>query len=203
MRGFNGRNVAKGESPLAGKLEQRIISPAFTIVDDPHQPYCQNAAEIDHDGIPTRKQTLVRDGVLQRFLYDLDSAGLAGAEPTGNNGCSPYHAVVSPGPRTSAELLASLEDGLYLTENLIGFGQSNILNGDFSCNVGVGYRVRNGEIVGRVKDTMLSGNLCDIMNGKVELSSDTHYDNGDPRYHGVYPHAVVEGVTVSAKAGDA
>jgi PmbA protein len=191
--GINGRRVAKGESPLSGKLGQRVLSPTLTIVDDPHRPYCPAAAEIDSDGIPTRRQVLVQDGVLQRFLYDLDSAGLAGAEPTGNSGCAPYHAVVSPGRRPSAELLASLDDGLYLTNNLIGFGQSNIINGDFSCNVGLGYRIKNGEIVGRVKDTMIAGNLYDILGGNVELSSDTSYD-------GTYPYAVVEGITASTKA---
>lgn len=190
--GINGRRVAKGESPLAGKLGQRILSEAFTITDDPHRPFSHSAAEIDCDGIPTRRQALVERGVLQRFLYDLDSAGLAKANPTGNNGCSPYSAMVTPGRRQSADLLAGIADGLYLTSNLIGFGQSNIANGDFSCNVGLGYRVQKGEIVGRVKDTMIAGNLYEILAGNVELSADTNYD-------GSVPHAVVEGVSVSSK----
>lgn len=190
--GINGRRVAKGESPLAGKLGQRLLSEAITITDDPHRPFSTSATELDYDGIPTRRQVLVDKGVLQRFLYDLDSAGLAKAEPTGNNGCSPYCPMVTPGRRPSAELLAGMEDGLYLTSNLIGFGQSNIVNGDFSCNVGLGYRVQKGEIVGRVKDTMIAGNLYDILAGSVELSSDTNYD-------GSTPYAVIEGITASAK----
>lgn len=190
--GINGRSVAKGESPLATKLGQRIISPAFTVVDNPHLPYSGRTTEVDTDGIPTRRQTLIENGVLQRFLYDLDSAGLAGVEPTGNSGCAPYNPVVSPGRRSSAELLASIADGLYVTDNLVGFGQSNIINGDFSCNVGLGYRIKDGQLIGRVKDTMIAGNLYEILNGNVELSADTSYD-------GTYPFAVVEGVSASAK----
>jgi PmbA protein len=190
--GMQGRRVAKGESPLAGRLGQRILSDAISIMDDPHRPFSASATEVDYDGVPTRRQVLLDRGVLQRFLYDLDSAGLAQTEPTGNNGCSPYGPMVVPGRRPSAELLASLDDGLYLTPNLIGFGQSNIVNGDFSCNVGLGYRVQKGEIVGRVKDTMIAGNLYEILAGNVELSADTDYD-------GSTPYAVVEGITASTK----
>ena len=190
--GINGRIVAKGESPLAGKLGEQILSPAFTVVDDPHLPYSIGSAEVDFDGIPTRRQTLLENGVLQCFLYDLDSAGLAKAAPTGNNFCTPYYPIVTRGTRSSGELLAAIDDGLYLTENLIGYGQSNIINGDFSCNVGLGYRIKHGKIIGRVKDVMIAGNLYNILRGNVELSADTSYD-------GSVPYAVVEGIIASAK----
>jgi PmbA protein len=189
--GTNGRNVAKGESPLAGRLGERVLAPALTIEDNPHQDYASGARSIDGDGIPTRKQTIFESGKLRRFLYDLDSAGLAGEEPTGNAGCAPYSVTVAPGDRPSDSLLAGIGDGLYI-RNVIGFGQSNITNGDFSCNVSLGYRVRNGRITGRVKDTMVAGNLYELFAGNVRLSSDLDHE-------GRYPHAVLEGVNVSAR----
>lgn len=189
--GLSGRAAARKESPLADKLGQCILDPGVTIVDDPHREFCRGSSEIDDDGVPTRRQSLVEKGVLQRFLYDVDSAGLAGAEPTGNRGCQPYYPVISRGTRTSAELLKAMPDGLYLTPNLIGFGQGNIMNGDFSCNVGLGFRIRNGEIAGRIKNTMIAGNLYEILRHGVELSSDTEHE-------GHVPYAVVEGVTASA-----
>ncbi|GAG50451.1 unnamed protein product, partial [marine sediment metagenome] len=97
--GVNGRNVAKGDSPLAGRLGERVLNPSVTIVDDPHLDYCDGAAVIDGDGVPTRVTPLLTRGVLEGFLYDLDSAGLAGAEPTGNDGCMPWSLRVAPGRR--------------------------------------------------------------------------------------------------------
>ena len=188
--GINGRNVAKGDSPLAGRLGEHVLAPSLTIIDDPHQDYATGARVIDSNGIPTRRQTIFDKGVLQAFLYDLDSAGLAGAEPTGNNGCNPYFPVVLPGDLSSTELLSSVEDGLYVRE-LIGFGQSNIVNGDFSGNVGLGYRIKNGEIIGRIKNTMIAGNLYEVLGQNVLLSVDTEHT-------GRYPHVVIEGVSVSA-----
>ncbi|MES0349320.1 MAG: TldD/PmbA family protein [Desulfobacteria bacterium] len=188
--GTNGRNVAKGDSPLAGRLGQQVLAPSLTILDDPHQDYATGARVIDNNGIPTRQQTIFDRGVLKRFLYDLDSAGLAGAEPTGNNGCNPHSPKILRGDRPSRELLADIKDGLYVRD-IIGFGQSNIVNGDFSGNVGLGYRIENGRITGRVKNTMIAGNLYEILKQNVLLSSDTEHE-------GRYPHVVIEGVSVSA-----
>jgi len=169
--GTGGRNVVKGESPLKGRIGERIMDASVTIVDDPHRDFDGGAAEVDSDGIPTRRFEIVRDGVLQGFLYDLDSAGLAGAEPTGHNGCWPHSALVMPGKRSRNDLFASVSDGLYL-KSLIGFGQSNTMNGDVSGNVMLGFRIRNGELVGRVKDTMVAGNVYELMKAGVELSAE-------------------------------
>lgn len=190
VMGINGRNVAKGDSPLAGRLGERVLADSITVEDDPHRDFSGGAAEVDSSGIPTRKQTLFEGGVLRQFLYDLDSAGLAGAEPTGNDGCGPYCLVARPGARPSNELLADIDDGIYI-KSLLGYGQGNIINGDFSCNVGLGYRIRNGEIVGRIKDTMVAGNVYDILGGNVELSSDLDHE-------GRTPHVVVEGINTAS-----
>ena len=187
--GTNGRNVAKGDSPLVGKLNQVVLAPSLTIIDDPHRDYANGARVIDNNGIPAKRQTIFENGRLKRFLYDLDSAGLAGTRPTGNNDCSPYSPVILAGSKPSSQLLKDIGDGLYVRD-LIGFGQSNIINGDFSGNVGLGYQIRNGEIAGRVKNTMISGNLYHVLKQNVLISSDTEHE-------GRYPHMVVEGVSVS------
>lgn len=191
LAGLNGRSVAKGTSPLQEHLGEEYFTKDLTIIDEPHIPYCPQAATMDSAGIPTQRTALIEKGIIRTFLYDLDSAGLAGAEPTGHAGCSPYFPLVSPGTEmTSDELLRSIDDGLYISQ-LLGFGQSNIGNGDFSSNVALGYRIRNGRIVGRVKDTMVAGNLFEIFKNPVRLSTDV-----EPQSR--LPHAVVSGVSISS-----
>jgi len=187
--GVNGRSVAKGESPLAGRVGQRVLDANLTLVDDPHQDYASGAAEVDGDGIPTRRFTVFDKGVLRGFCYDLDSAALAGAEPTGHSGCRPYNLTIAPGDRPSEQLMAGIDDGIYI-RHLIGFGQGNLINGDFSCNVGLGYRIRDGRVAGRVKNTMVTGNVYDVFGDGVQLSSDFDHE-------GRFPHAVVDGMNVS------
>lgn len=189
--GINGRNVAKGDSPLAQRLGEQVLAPTMTLGDDPHVPFSGGAATVDSDGIPTRRQTLFENGVLKRFLYDLDSAGLAQAEPTGNVGCSPWNVYLQPGMTSSADLIADIDDGI-LIRSLLGFGQSNIINGDFSCNVGLGYRIQGGKITGRVKNTMVAGNIYELLGANVILSSDTDYA-------GRFPYAVCPKMNVSTQ----
>jgi PmbA protein len=190
LGGFNGRSVAKGTSPLRDHLGETYFAENLTIEDRPHIPYHPSSAEIDSVGIPTRGCKLVENGVINMFLYDLDSAGLAGAAPTGHSGCSPYHPVVLPGTILSEDMLAGIEDGLYI-KSLLGFGQSNIANGDFSGNVALGFRIRNGKVVGRVKNTMISGNLFDLLKRDLVFSSDV-----DPVSS--MPSAILSGVNVAA-----
>ena len=191
MEGINGRNVAKGESPLRDKLGRKIMDSCITVVDDPHLDFDNGAAENDGNGIPTTRFEIIREGVLKGFLYDLDSAGMAGVPPTGHNNCSPHSLTLAPGNRSKADLFRSVKDGLYI-KDLIGFGQSNTMNGDVSGNIALGFRVRNGEIVGRVKDTMIAGNIYELLKQGVELSSDV-----DPIQR--VPYAKIAGLTVSAK----
>jgi PmbA protein len=184
--GIHGRNVARGNSPLAGRLGQPVLAPTLTVVDHPQVDFSPGASEVDGDGIPCSRRVVFEKGVLKEFLYDLDSAGLAGAKPTGHTACQPHWLMVLPGECTSRELLGELKDGLWI-ESLIGFGQGNLINGDFSANVGLGYRVQNGEVTGRVKNTMVSGNLYECFARNVTPSSDLNYD-------GRLPFAAVEGV---------
>ena len=190
LEAASGRTVAEGLSPLAGRLNQQMLASTLTILDDPHREYDPRSRATDSDGIATRKQAIFEKGVLRTFLYDLDSAGLAGVEPTGNDGCSPCSPIVHAGDRPSAELLASVKDGLYVS-NLLGFELVNAVSGDFSASLALAWRVRDGEVVGRVKDTMISGNVYELFKRSVELSSDLDYE-------GRYPCALVEGIQVSA-----
>ncbi len=189
--GVNGRSVARGSSPLAGRLGERIAAEGFSLIDDPLTPFANGSCPISDEGVPTRRTPIIEDGRLKNFLYDLDTAGLAGARPTGHDDCRPYSLTVTPGQTPSDELLADIGDGIYVSY-LMGFGQGNLMNGDFSCNVGRGFRIRDGRIVGRLKNTMIAGNVYDLLAGSVKLSSDTERDVR-------MPYAVVEGVSLSAE----
>ncbi|MBE7446605.1 MAG: hypothetical protein HS132_15780 [Planctomycetia bacterium] len=56
-------------------------------------------------------------------------------------------------------------------DQVLGGGQSNILAGEFSVNVDLGYLIENGEIVGRVKDCMIAGNVFEEFNNIVAIGN--------------------------------
>jgi predicted Zn-dependent protease len=70
--------------------------------------------------------------------------------------------MINAGKVAFADMLKDIKEGL-LIEQLMGAEQGNVLGGDFSGNVLLGYKIEKGKIVGRVKDTMVSGNIYKIL----------------------------------------
>jgi PmbA protein len=192
--GINGKNVLKGDSPLAGRLGERIASPGLTITDDPTVAFAPASGAYDGEGVPTQKRDIVKDGILQTFLYDLETAAKAGVQSTGSGpGCGTSNVIIAPGDATLEQMIKDTKEGL-LIDHVIGMGQSNIINGDFSVNISLGYKIENGEIVGRVKDAMLAGNDYDAMM-KIEAIG------SEPEWQGSFcaPPIKVGGLSVVAK----
>ena len=161
--GFNGKNVFLGSSPLAGKLGKKIADETFSITDNPLIDYASGSSMFDGEGVPHQVTPLIEDGVVKNFLYDLDTAGRAGAKTTGNGvGCNPTNLVIKEGDTPYEEIVKNTKEGL-LVHNVLGLGQGNPISGEFSVNVQLGYKIEKGEIVGRVKDVMLAGNTYEAL----------------------------------------
>ena len=92
------------------------------------------------------------------------------------------------------DMVAGMKEGL-IVEELLGAGQGNELGGDFRANVSLGYKVENGEIVGRVKDTMISGNVYNVLSQVEQVSDSPEWVFGSMRS----PAIQCLGVEVAAK----
>ncbi|MBI2863524.1 MAG: TldD/PmbA family protein [Chloroflexi bacterium] len=190
---FNGKTVLLGASPLGDKRGQRVFDSKISIWDDPTIDLRPGSAMCDDEGIPTRKVTLVNEGVVGEFLYDLQTAGLAGTKSTGSAGRSleslpsPSTSllVVGTGNMSQDEMIADVKEGL-LVWHLMGAGQGNVLGGDFSGNVLLGYKIENGQVVGRVKDTMVAGNVYDVLKDVVALGSEAEWLGGSMFVPAIY-----------------
>ena len=167
--GLNGKNVLFGASPLAGKLGERIADQRFSLADNPLIDYASSSSKYDGEGIPHQVTPLIENGVVRNFLYDLDTAGRAGTKTTGHGiGCNPTNLLFKEGDTSYEEMVRSIKQGL-LVLNVMGLGQGNPISGEFSVNIQLGYKIEDGEIVGRVKDVMLAGNAYDALNDIVAI----------------------------------
>jgi PmbA protein len=167
--GFNGKNVLLGSSPLAGKLGKKIADQRLSLIDNPLIDYAGNSSKYDGEGIPRQVTPLIENGVVRNFLYDLDTAGRAGTKTTGHGtGCNPTNLLVKEGDMPYEEMVKSIKEGL-LVLDVMGLGQGNPISGEFSVNVQLGYKIEDGEVVGRVKDVMLAGNVYDALNDIVAI----------------------------------
>jgi PmbA protein len=184
MAAFNGKTVLEGASPIGKRQGETVFDRQLSMWDDPTVAYHPASRPSDDEGVPSQRTSLIEQGTVANFLYDLQTAALANTRSTGNGGRSrglpvptPTAFIVAPGHTTFEEMVSDIKEGLVI-EQLMGAGQGNVLGGDFSGNVLLGYKVENGKIVGRVKDTMVSGNIYQVLNGIAAIGSDPRWVGG-------------------------
>ncbi|MBN1533948.1 MAG: TldD/PmbA family protein [Spirochaetes bacterium] len=177
LSGLNGKSVYKGISPFTEKLGARLFSPSLTIEDDPTLPGSPYSFPFDDEGVPAARKYLVREGTIATFITDLKYASLLKTDPTGNasRGYSTLPApsyssvLIREGTTPMAGMLRGMKKGI-LVDQLIGLGQSNTLTGDFSGMLDLAFLVENGEIAGRIKDSMITDNIFSLLAGEFALS---------------------------------
>lgn len=202
MSALNGKIVLEGASPVGNKVGRTVFDKTFSLHDDPMVGYRPGSRPCDDEGVPSQRTPLIEKGVVKGFIYDLQTAALASTQSTGNGSRNrgglpapgPSAFIVKPGKTTFDEMVADIKEGL-VVEQLMGAEQGNILGGDFSGNVLLGYKVENGTIVGRVKDTMVSGNIYSVLKDMAAIGSETKWVSGFLQTPPIY----CKGLSVSSK----
>jgi PmbA protein len=195
---INGRNVIKGTSVLKDKLNETIFSKNLTIVNDPLMPYAISTAPFDDEGIPSRRKEIISQGKLLNYLTDLYSAKKLNLEP-GNASRSlstlpspsPSNIVIENGTEKLSDML-KVKKGIII-ESLMGVQMGNVSGGEVMGNIDLGYLVENGEIIGRIKDAMISINIVDALKDVV-LSEENAWTTGI-----VSPYILIPSAPISTK----
>ncbi|MBN1343413.1 MAG: TldD/PmbA family protein [Phycisphaerae bacterium] len=197
--GINGKHVVLGSSPLAGRLGDEIADERLTLIDDPLIDYASGSTSVDEEGVPAQATPVIENGILRNFLYDLDAAGRAGARSTGNGrDCRPTNLVVKPGKTSLEAMIADTKLGL-LVHSVLGLGQGNAISGAFSVNVWLGYKIENGQIVGRVKDVMLAGNAYDALKNIDAIGDTPQWTQSHTGGAAFLPPVKIASLSVTAK----
>lgn len=182
--GIHGDNVLRGISPLKDKINTSVFDKNITIIDDPTINWGVSSCAFDDEGTPTEKKTLVENGILKNFIYDLRTAARAKTKSTGNGFRAgmwdagihlapqphPANLVIKPGEKHLTEIISQLPEAI-LVKSLLGFHSGNLTQGEFSMNVGMGFLIKDGKIKGRVIDTMVSGNIYESFNNILAISN--------------------------------
>jgi len=202
MVAFNGKIVLEGASPIGNRLGQPVFDEKLWLWDDPTIAYRPESRPCDDEGVPSQRTPLIEQGSVTNFLYDLQTAALAHTQSTGNGSRtggglptpSPSAFIIKPGDTTFDEMVNDIKEGLVI-EQLMGAEQGNILGGDFSGNVLLGYKVENGKIVGRVKNTIVSGNVYQLLKQIIAIGSETKWVGSFLQT----PHLYCPSLSVAAK----
>jgi PmbA protein len=164
----NGYSIYRETCFLATRMGERVASERVTLIDDGRLPGGLGSRPFDGEGLPTRRTTILRGGRLESWLLDAYSGRKLGAAPTGSAARGPASAPsvaptnlwLEPGSGTLADLVATTERGLLVTE-LIGMGFHPV-TGDYSRGA-AGLWIEDGEIVHPVEEVTIAGNLGQML----------------------------------------
>lgn len=168
--------VEAGLSFLGEKLNARVGGENFTLIDDATLEGGLLSRPFDAEGVPTRRNVIVDQGVLNCYLHNTSTAKKYGTTTTANAGLlgpRPWNVILPPGDIGKKEMLSELDNGIYVT-NVWYTRFQNYTAGDFSTVPRDGaFLVENGEITGSLTGIRISDNMIRIFENINGLSKET------------------------------
>jgi TldD protein len=178
-------NIAKKIGAFTGKMGQKVAAPVFTMVDDGTMPNFRGTTNFDDEGTAAKRNVLIQDGVLVKYMTDILSARQIKAERTGNGRRESFRNIPIPrmtntfidkGKDKPADILASTKSGLYV--QALSGGSVNPITGVFNFTCRESYVIENGKKSYPVKGATLIGNCLDIIQNIDAVADDLDFGPG-------------------------
>jgi PmbA protein len=184
---FSAENTQAGKSLLKEKVGTKIASAKVSIIDNPFLENGIASRTFDGEGVASSKLEVVQDGVLQSLLHNQKTAKKDQTVTTGHATKNSYKGALSVGPSNFYiqpsssnydELIASMEEGVIITELSGLHSGANQVSGDFSVAAN-GFYVKNGRVETPVNLMTIAGNFYDLLNNIEEVGSDLTFTLGN------------------------
>jgi len=178
-------NIAKRVGAFTGKLGQKVASDVFTMVDDGSLPNFRGTTNFDDEGTQMKRNVLIENGVLKKYMTDVLSAKQINMERTGNGRRESFRHIPIPrmtntfiekGEDHPEDILTSTKEGIYV-QSLSG-GSVNPITGVFNFTCREAYLIENGKKTTPVKGATLIGNCLDVISGIDAVGNDLEFGPG-------------------------
>ncbi|CEK11254.1 metalloprotease PmbA [Legionella hackeliae] len=168
INAVSGGNLYRKNSFLLDSIGKAIFPKGFKIYEQPHLLRGLGSSPFDSEGVPTRNNIFIEDGILQQYVLGSYSARRMGLKTTANGG-GVHNLTIDATAGGLQELLKEIDRGLLVTE-LMGQGV-NGLTGDYSRGAS-GFWVENGELQYPVEEITIASNLKDMFKAIVAVGTD-------------------------------
>ncbi len=171
MGAIGGSAQYRKASFLLDAVGECVFPDFLQLQEDPFIPQALGSANFDAEGVATRVNNLVTDGVIQNYLLDSYSARKLSLTPTGH-ASGVHNLTLNDTGKTFEECLAAMHSGFLVTE-LMGHGV-NTVTGDYSRGAS-GFWIENGELDYAVEEVTIASNLRAMFKGIVEIGTDLDF----------------------------
>jgi TldD protein len=145
-------------------LGKRFGESILNIVDDASVPGLRGSYKYDDEGVPARKNYLIREGILVGRLHSRETAARMGESPSGNARAASYrfppivrmsNTFIEPDTANLEDLLEGIEEGVYARDWHGGMTSMEM----FTFSAGEAFMIRKGKIAELIRPVVLSGNV--------------------------------------------
>jgi TldD protein len=166
-------------------LGKRFGGAGLNIIDDGSLPGGLGTHRYDYEGTPTRKNYLIRDGVLVGRLHSRETAGKMGEEPTGNARAVQFqhppivrmtNTYIDAGEANFEEMIRDIDLGVYAINSIGGETAMEM----FTFSAAHGYMIRDGEVAELVRDVVLTGNVFETLQNIDKIGDRVEWEPNGP-----------------------
>ena len=180
-------DLVMGGSVAGDYLNQSVASELVTLIDyanSVNDNVCPVPVYVDDEGTTANDVTIIENGILKSFMHNKDSANELKMKVTGNARAYKYsdeplirmrNTAIKPGNDKLNDMIASIDDGYYLTRSSNGQADST---SEFMFGVVMGYEIKNGKIKQAIKDTTISGIAFDVLKTITMISDEMVWSSG-------------------------
>ncbi len=179
---LSAQSVSRGRSIFSDRVGEQVAAASVTLTDDPTDLRFFRASNFDGEGLATRRNQLITDGILTELLFDSynareqgrtsNAAALRGASSTPVPGARAL--ALCPGKQLPEEIISGIADGLLVLSMSGVHSGVNPVSGDFSVGI-EGRRIRNGALAEPIREATLSSTLLRILGGVCAIGSDIRF----------------------------
>ncbi len=165
------------------QLGKRFGPDMLNVYDDGTVPGGEATHRYDFEGVPTRRNYLIKDGILVGRLHSRETAAKMGEAVTGNARSVGFqfppivrmnNTAIDHGSTPVEDLIKDVKLGVFACN---AFGGQTALE-MFTFSAAYGYMIRDGQIAEMVRDVTLSGNVFETLLAIDGLSETLEWSPG-------------------------
>ncbi|OWZ83769.1 TldD/PmbA family protein [Natranaerobius trueperi] len=179
-------DMVKSGSVAKDYFGEKVASDLINLVDFAYEynnQVCPMPVYIDDEGTRPEDAVIIENGILKRYMNNKDLSRDLNDKPTGNARAYDFsdeplvrmrNTAILPGDDKLEDMIASIEDGYYLTKPSNGQADST---SEFMFGVPNGYEIKNGKLGRAIKDTTISGVAFDVLKTVSMVSDEMTWSN--------------------------
>jgi TldD protein len=177
--GLEADQVLRNRSFLSDKLNQKVASENVTIVDNSAYKNGYGTYPFDDEGVKSRRNVLVENGILKGFLHSRETASALSAQPTGNGRAENFahkiyvrmsNTYFERGDWSLEEMIEDVNRGVYLVKS--SHGMEDPLGGGIQVSSQKGFLIEHGKLTQLLRQVTLSGRVLELLQNVDAVGKD-------------------------------